>query len=67
MAGKPKFKLGDIVRLKGQKLRMTIVKEPVAFVGSTEWRCAWHSGTKPQHADYPPEALELAPEDPPKK
>ena len=50
-----KFKKGDVVRLKGGDLQMTVFEEDAGFgVG-----CVWHNlkTGEEEKSDYPPETL----------
>ena len=57
MKSTPKFKIGDIVKLKSGGPDMTVQDD--SNVGETVYWCQWFAGKKLERGRFAPESLEL--------
>ena len=62
-AASPRFKVGDLVRLKSGGPTMTVSQVPTdeGYGPGTTYSCIWFSGAKDNRATFRPEVLEPAP------
>ena len=52
-----KFKVGDIVELKGGSPKMTVIEIGTMYALESQLKCSWFAGRKNEHAWFPPDAL----------
>ncbi len=57
MKNTPKFKIGDIVKLKSGGPDMTVRSD--SHIGTVDYLCQWFAGKKLEAGRFAPESLEL--------